>query len=78
MRKRICQVFADTLNVPLEQVPEGAEIDTFEPWNSLGHLELMMAVEMEFRVKIPSDVMQDLISLAAIEDFLKSQGVTGD
>jgi acyl carrier protein len=74
--KRLRQVVADTFNVPLEQVPEDAEMGALEPWTSLGHLELMMAVEMEFRVKIPSDAMLDLVSLPALQDFLTSQGVT--
>jgi acyl carrier protein len=76
MRERLRRVVADTFNLPPERVPEDAQIGVLEQWTSLGHLELMMAVEMEFRVKIPSDAMLDLISLQALADFLTGQGVT--
>jgi acyl carrier protein len=78
MRKRLKQVLANTFQVPLEQVGEDAEIGAFPRWTSLGHLESMMAVEMEFGVRIPSGIMLDLISLGAIEDFLSNQGVESE
>jgi acyl carrier protein len=78
MRKRLKQVLANTFNVPPEQVCEDAEVGALPRWTSLGHLELMMAVEMEFGVRIPSDIMLDLVSLQAIDDFLSDQGVESE
>jgi acyl carrier protein len=75
MRQRLRRLVADTFNVPLEQVPEDAQMGAFEPWTSLGHLELMMAVEMELRVKVPAAAMLELVSLPALEEFLKGQGL---
>jgi citrate synthase len=77
MKIRLKQVLADTFNVAPEEVPDDAKIGDFALWTSLGHLELMMAVEMKFGVQIPTDGMLELVSLQALEDFLSTQGVTG-
>ena len=73
--RRLKQVLATTFNLPLENVPDDAEMGSIEAWTSLGHLELMMALEMEFRVQIPSDAMLDLTSVRLLENFIRTQGI---
>ena len=75
MRQRLKQLMALTFGVSAREVPDDAAAADFPRWNSLGHLELMMAVEMEFRIQIPSDQMQELSSIGAIEDFVRAQDV---
>lgn len=75
MRQRIKQLIATTFNVPATAVPDDATADTFDAWSSLGHLELMMNLEMDFNVRIPTELMPGLNSVEAIEDYPRSQGV---
>ena len=46
-------------------------------WDSLHHIELMLAIEMEFGVQISSEAMPALLSVDAIEEYLREQGVVG-
>ena len=60
--------------MPVAEVPEDASIETVEGWDSLRHMELMLALEMRFGVQMTTDVMPTLISIEAIEEFLQEQG----
>ena len=73
MRESIKRVMASTLGVPAEEIPDDATINEFSQWDSLGHLELMLALEMEFSVYVSTNMMVELVSLEAIEDYLRKQ-----
>jgi acyl carrier protein len=75
LRERIKRVMGQTFNVPADRVPDDAALADFANWTSLGHLELMMALEMEFAVNIPAQMMLELLSLDAIEEYLTGQGM---
>ncbi|MGH9426541.1 MAG: acyl carrier protein [Terriglobia bacterium] len=73
MRDRIKLVMASTFGVSVVEIPADAHITDFEEWDSLRHLELMLALETEFGVDISIDVMVELLSLEAIEEFLHEE-----
>jgi len=76
MRERIKQVMARTFQVAVTEIPDDASIDEFPAWDSLGHLEFMLALEMEFSVSISTGDMLELLWLDAVEEYLKEKGVT--
>lgn len=71
MREHIKQVMASTFGVPVGVIPDDARINELPEWDSLRHLELMLALETAFAVRISTDRMLELLSLEAIEDYLK-------
>ena len=73
MRERIKQVMANTFGTSVKEIPADAGIDNFNGWDSLRHLELMLALEMEFEVVISTEAIVELLSLKAIEEFLRKQ-----
>jgi acyl carrier protein len=64
-------VMAATFHVPAEQIPDDATPENVKGWDSLGHIELMLALEMEFGVPLPTERIIELVSLEAIEGFLR-------
>lgn len=70
MRKRIKEVMADVFELSPDRIPDDADTDNLEQWDSLGHMQLMLALETEFGVQIPTETMLELLSLEEIEDFL--------
>lgn len=66
---------AEVFQLSADQIPAEATNEDLERWDSLSHLELMLAVEMEFGVQISSEAMPLLLSLEAIEEQLVEQGV---
>ncbi len=62
---------AATFHVPAAQIADDANPQNVAWWDSLGHIELMLALEMEFGVSLPAEAIIDLVSLEAIEGFLR-------
>jgi acyl carrier protein len=71
MHERVKVVMASVFEVDPADVPDDASSETFTGWDSLRHLELMLSLEAEFGVHVPSDAMLALTSLPAIERFLR-------
>ena len=53
-------------NAP-EQIPPNAAPGVIENWDSLRHMNLVMALEEEFCIRFPDDKVEQLISLDLIE-----------
>lgn len=70
MRKRVKQVMAEVFGCAAEEIPDDASPETFEGWDSLRQVELMLALELEFDVRIPAEAMLELVTLEQIDDFL--------
>jgi acyl carrier protein len=71
----IKKVMGEIFGLASAEIPDDATMEELEGWDSLNHMELMLAIEIEFGVRISTITMLDLVSLDAIQDFLKSQGV---
>jgi acyl carrier protein len=59
-------VIADVFGLPREDVTETTERDDIPEWDSLGHLNLMLALEDAFNISFTVDEMPDLVSVPAI------------
>ena len=66
---------ADATFARLRQRCVNAGNETLPDWDSLRHMELMLALELEFGVQITSEAMTALLSLDAIDAYLREQGV---
>jgi len=60
---RLREILASVLEVPVERIPEDASTDTIEAWDSLAHMNLILAVEDAFGVTIPDEEAADLTSI---------------
>ena len=77
MRERLRELAGDAFGVSVAEVPEDASPEVLPQWDSLNHIELMLALELEYGVQISSEVLPELLSLGAIEEYLHEQGVNG-
>ncbi len=69
---RVKDVMALAFNVPAEQIGDDAAIMETPGWDSLGHANLMLALEEEFGVDLPPEAQVDLQSLPEIVAYLAS------
>lgn len=70
---RVKDVMALAFNVPAEQIGDDASIMETPGWDSLGHANLMLALEEEFGVQLPPEAQVDLQSLPEIVAYLGTQ-----
>lgn len=71
IREKVKRIMAATFHIPAARIPDDANPQNVAAWDSLGHIELMLALEMELGVPLPTETIIDLVSLEAIEGFLR-------
>ena len=63
MRDRLRSIIAAELEVPLDSVPLDASAETFQPWDSLGHMRIVVAVEEQLGVRFATAEIAELTSI---------------
>lgn len=64
----IREVIAGVFSLAVDEVGVDSSIDTIEAWDSMGHVNLMMALEEQFGIKLDVD---DAIEMTSMPDICK-------
>ena len=67
LHERILKVMSLVFEVPLETLNENSSSDTIGSWDSLKHLNLILALEEEFNVEIPDEEVGNLMNYKLIK-----------
>ena len=67
LRERILKVMSLVFEVPVENLNEDSSSDTIGSWDSLKHLNLILALEEEFNVEIPDEEVGNLMNYKLIK-----------
>lgn len=78
LRDRVVRVTSQVLDLPAEAITEESSPRTVEGWDSLGHMNLMLALEEEFGVQFSDERILELLSVGAIVQALRELTGTGD
>lgn len=68
-------VFASVLNQPAEALSDETSPNTVSAWDSLRHLELVMAVEAAYGITFETAEVTTIRSLGAMREALRHKGV---
>ncbi len=71
------EVIAGALRIRRTKVTDALAFNAIPEWDSLAHMELMLALESAYGVSIDEDQMIELISVGAIRRFLKDGSSNG-
>jgi acyl carrier protein len=63
---RVRQIAADLFAVPVDGLTEESSPDSIGSWDSLNHLNLVLALEQEWRIQFSPEEMEELLSMARI------------
>ena len=64
---KIKQVMSAIFEIPVEIISDDASSDNIENWDSLRHLNLILALEEEFGVSIPDEEVGNMVNYKLIE-----------
>jgi acyl carrier protein len=64
---RIKQVMSIILEVAIEDITDDSSQDTIGSWDSLKHLNLILALEEEFEISIPDEEVGNMINFRLIQ-----------
>ena len=71
---RILKIVSQVMEVPLEQLNKESSPDTIENWESLKHMNLVLALEEEFDVSFSDIEIVEMLSVEIIAETLKEKG----
>jgi acyl carrier protein len=71
---RVIGLIGRELDVPEGSITPTTASGDIERWDSLGHLQVCMALEAEFGISPELEELAELDSVAAIVDYLRAAG----
>jgi citrate synthase len=71
--KPVVQLIAEQLRVPEARVGDELAFGAIPEWDSLNHVNLMVALETEYGVTVDEDHMVELTSVRAIRTFIEAR-----
>ena len=66
---------ADVLGVAVADLIDESSVDSIESWDSLNHLNIVMAIEEAFGVQLSADEVIEMRSIATIRQILRGKQV---
>ncbi|MEA5598794.1 acyl carrier protein [Rivularia sp. UHCC 0363] len=71
MKERVFKVVSEVMNIPVSQVNEKTSTDTVGQWESLKHMNLILALEEEFGVEFDDKQIGEMLSVSLIIEALQ-------
>ena len=66
IKERVFKVVSNIMGVSLREVDENSSPDTLEKWDSLQHMNLILALEEEFGVQFTDSQIVDMLNVQLI------------
>ena len=73
IKKKIITVISLILNVPINKIKSKSGPDNFEDWDSLKHLNIILAIEEEFSIKFTNKELIDLLDIDTILETINEK-----
>ena len=68
---KLKKVISNVLGVSIDAINDSSSPDSIDKWDSLSHLNLVMAIEAEFDVKLTPEDAMDMLSVKLIRIILE-------
>jgi acyl carrier protein len=73
---RVRKIIAIVFDLPVESVDRQSSKDNIKNWDSMGIINIMVALESEFSISIEVDEAVNLISVENIINLLSVKGIS--
>ena len=70
MEDRIKYVMSTVFEIPVEQIKDDSSPDTIESWDSLKHMNLVVALEEEFEIEFMDDEIIEMMNYKLIKEII--------
>lgn len=75
MLERIREIVAEQLNADKDSISEETRFKEDLEADSLDLFEIVMSIEDEYNVEIPSEDLENIVTVGNVIEYLKSKGV---
>lgn len=73
MNERIKKIMSGILEIPVTGIDDNASPEVIDRWDSLRHMQLILALEEEFRITFPDEKIPTLLSFESIREAIHDQ-----
>lgn len=73
IKQKIFQIMSNVFEIPMDDISEDSSLDSIEAWDSIRHLNLILALEEEFEITIPDEEVGNLVNYKLIELTVNEQ-----
>ncbi|MCH7550988.1 MAG: acyl carrier protein [Proteobacteria bacterium] len=68
---RLKMVMSDVLNIGFSNIDDNTSVDTVDEWDSLRHLNLVLAIEQEFDISFTEEQTIEILNYPLIKIILE-------
>lgn len=73
LEPRIKEVMSSVFDIDVDVINEDSSQDSIEQWDSMKHLDLIVAIEEEFGITIPLEEVGNMINFKYIKLIIEEQ-----
>ena len=70
IEQSIRSIFAEVFDLPIEEITDQSNPDNIKKWDSLGHINLILALEEKFKITFSPESVVEMMSVQAIRTLL--------
>ena len=70
LEDRIKNIMSAVFEIPEEQIKDNSSPDTIESWDSLKHMNLIIALEEEFEVEFTDNEIYEMMNYTLIKSII--------
>lgn len=75
MTGRVEKLFAQVLRIPVDMISDGSSPDNTPKWDSASAIDLTLAIEDEFNIRLTTKEIMAMRSVALVKKILAGKGV---
>jgi acyl carrier protein len=68
---KINNILAESLKISLDQASQNLTMQDVNYWDSLSHMNLIVAIEDQFQIQLTGDEIAEMISLDRIREIVQ-------
>ena len=73
MQNKIKQIFCKIVGIKITKVKPNTSPENTKKWDSLAHMNLVMALEKELKIKFTDDEINEMLSFELIEEIINNK-----
>lgn len=69
------KIMAELFDIKEDRIAHESSMDNIEKWDSLKHINLIIAIEEQFGIAVSADDIVEMTSFAKIRHILRGEGI---
>lgn len=73
MQNKIKQIFSKIVGIKITKIKPNTSPENTKKWDSLAHMNLVMALEKELKIKFTDDEINEMLSFELVEEIINNK-----